>query len=186
MGRITARKLKKRKAKEKTKLKQRRKRPIVETYHGDKYRTEELVMVHVQTETTINQCFVMTKRDLTDHEVRTALVNLILQIRHGMYAPDGPPETNGPLEGHVGLLIWSIAGQWRYYFKDAPYPGRDNMIGVLRTILGSIETWGSVNPASRGYLEYLEGFLQKVGISVRQYSDEEFDALGEHIPPDEF
>lgn len=43
--------------------------------------------------------------------------------------------------------------------------GRDNQIGILRTILGSIETHRSSN--ARGYLDYLIGFMRGLGVQVR-------------------
>jgi len=179
MGRMTARKIKKRKAREKAKRKElQRKQLAVQAYHGTKYRTDELIPVYLQTETAIYECFVMTERTLTDREVRTTLVGLISQIRRGMYPPDGPPETNGSPEGHVGLLAWNLAGRWQDFFREKSYPGRDKMIGVLRTILGSIETWGSPSPTSRGYLKYIEEFLQEAGVSVQQYSADELEAMG--------
>ena len=51
------------------------------------------------------------------------------------------------------------------------------MIGMLRTILGSIETWGNISPTSRGYLRYLEGFMGKLGVNCRQITPEQAECL---------
>ncbi len=55
--------------------------------------------------------------------------------------------------------------------------GVETLIGVLRTTLDSIRTWGSASPTSRGYLNYIEGFLGKAGISVRKATADEIYLL---------
>ncbi len=57
------------------------------------------------------------------------------------------------------------------------------MIGVLRTILRSVEVWHSESGHSRGYLHYIEGFLKKAGVSV-QLVDEDFEPIaGPDVDP---
>jgi hypothetical protein len=53
-------------------------------------------------------------------------------------------------------------------FEEQPRPSRDPLVGVLRTILGSVDTWKSVSPTSRGHLSFLEGFVGKLGVSVQE------------------
>jgi hypothetical protein len=52
-------------------------------------------------------------------------------------------------------------------------PKREDVIGVVRTILGSLETWRSQSMHSRGYLQFLEGFLKKAGVNVRRVGPDE-------------
>jgi hypothetical protein len=48
-------------------------------------------------------------------------------------------------------------------------PPKDKLIGVLRTILGSIETIRSPGPRSQSYMHHIAGFLtKKLGISVKR------------------
>ena len=49
---------------------------------------------------------------------------------------------------------------------DAARPGRPDR--DLATILHSIEIWRSQSLHSQGYLRYIEGFMKKLGVSVRQ------------------
>jgi hypothetical protein len=166
------RKSKQRKLQKKRKAKQiekRRSRQQVSlAYHGNKYKTKELVHVHLETETAIHECDVMTER-LTDHDVRKALETLIMQLRSGRL-----PEIDRKKPLKVGpddrseLVLWNVRGHWDHYFHENPHPGRDKLVGVLRSILGSIETWGHPGATSRGYLDFLEDFLDDVGVEVKQ------------------
>ncbi len=140
-------------------------------YRGNKYKTSELVPVMLGTETSIYEAFVIANRQLTDHHVRAALEELIRKIRRGTFFPlDDSEQSNEVAEGMEGLVLWNIRNGWRHSFETKPNPGRDKLIGVLRTILGSIEVRGSISPKSRGYLEFLGGFLGKVGVEVQVIS----------------
>jgi len=171
------RKRKQRKLQKKRKSEAARKRRSRQTaslaYHGNKYKTEELVPVHLETETAIHECDVTSER-LTDHDVRKALETLLMQLRSGRL-PEIDPEK--PLEigpdDRSELIIWNVRGRWDHFFHKNPHPGRDKLAGVLRTILGSVETWGHPGPTSRGYLDFLEGFLGDLGIKVKEVSREE-------------
>jgi DNA-binding SARP family transcriptional activator len=44
----------------------------------------------------------------------------------------------------------------------------DALIGVLRTILNSIDVWSTPGPNSVGYLHYIEGFLKKQGVTFEK------------------
>ena len=41
------------------------------------------------------------------------------------------------------------------------------MLGVLNTLLGSVDVWGTPSPNSRGYLSFLEGFMRKAGVDCQ-------------------
>lgn len=135
-------------------------------YTGNKYRTEELVETHLYTETGIFQADLISQRKLTDAIVESALQQLILQLRHGRLTP---LEELKQFQYEVGqeemLILHSIRFHWHQLSLDAALPGRDSLVGVLRSILGSVETWTTARTASRGYLEYLEDFLGKLRIN---------------------
>lgn len=168
MGRRTRRKPGR---KRKAKRADHRGKGVSLAYKGDKYRTEALVRVHFRAEVGIYESFVMTDRKLTDHTVGSALEQLILRMRKGPL----PDLEDTSTVDYVGgedehLVIWNIRRNWQRLFEEDPRPSRDNLIGVLRTILGSVELWRSASPTSRSYLRYAEGFLQKLGVSVEACS----------------
>jgi hypothetical protein len=161
--------------KRKAKLAKKAKRSEPQTslaYEGNKYKTDELVPVFLQTEIGIYVSDVITGHQLTDGDVEAALETLILAMRQGALPPlpARPPEED---EGdETDLIIWNIRRNWQEMFKTQQRPSADKLIGVLRTTLGSIDVWSSPNPESRGYLTYLKGFLKQAGVSVEEISPE--------------
>ena len=143
-------------------------KPVSLAYHGNKYKRREFVMPLFRAEVGIHESSVVTGRRLTDRHVRSALETLILQMRGGS-VPESLERTVSPSTGEdeTGLIIWSIRRNWADLFATEPPPPRDDLIGVLRTILGSVELRSSVDPTSRRYLDFLEGFLARAGVSVR-------------------
>lgn len=158
--------------KRKRKLEERkRKARQVESlaYLGDKYKTEDLVRSLMHTEIGIYQTYVMTDRTLVDQTAKSGLESLIKQMRSGALPP--LPDT---IEIHyeVGreedLLIHNIRRSWSDHFATEWKPPKDDLIGVLRTILGSIERVKAPGPQSQAYLRHIARFLTgKLGVSVK-------------------
>lgn len=141
-------------------------------YMGEKYKTTELMPVWMQTEVGIYEAFVMTDHKLLDQTVASALEKLILQLRAGTLPPltDDAAIQYSVGEEHV-LVIENIRRRWQLHFEKAWRPSKDKLIGVLRTILGSIEKMRSPGPRSQSYLRYVAGFLtKKLGGSVERVS----------------
>jgi hypothetical protein len=154
-------------------------------YSGNKYKTDELIPVIMHTETAIHEMDVMTDRTITDHTVRAALEKLVLQMRGGSLPALEESDELTWRRGHeADLIVEHIRRSWDALFRSALYPGDDNLVGVLRTILDSINTWSTPAPTSRGYLNYIEGFLRKLGVNVRKGSARTMEELPE--PEDSF
>ena len=64
------------------------------------------------------------------------------------------------------LVIDHIRSRYFDLFRTEPDPGRDALVGVLRSLLASIDAHSSINPQSRGYLEFLEDFLARAGVRI--------------------
>jgi hypothetical protein len=173
------RKLEKKRRKE-TERAKRLAKPVSLAYHGNKYKKEELIPVHLATERGIYETDVILDRTLTDRQVKAALETLIARLRSGTvpgFDPDKPLQST---EGEpTELLILNMTRNIQDLFGTALGPGRDTLIGVLRTILGSIEFWTTaVDPTSRGYLHYLQGFLAKMGVTTRKVTADELRRAG--------
>ncbi|MBU4270992.1 MAG: hypothetical protein KKA28_03890 [Planctomycetes bacterium] len=149
-------------------------KPVSLAYQGNKYRNEETIPLVFQTEIGIYESFVMSDRRITDHHVRRALERLIREVRggEGCLSSRCVPNDLAEQESEENLIVWNIRQHWEEYAEKEPFPDRGILIGVLRTILGSIETWGNISPTSRGYLRYLEGFMGKLGVNCRQVPPE--------------
>jgi hypothetical protein len=138
-------------------------------YKGNTYKSPEYVPVVHATETGIYQAYVMSERQLTDRAVRLALEKMVTQMRAGQLPPfEDTGEVKHVPGEEVDLVIWAIRHNWHHQFEHEPHPGTDVLIGVLRTLLSSVDTWGTPSPTSRGYLNFVEGFLRKTGVTVEK------------------
>jgi len=144
-------------------------------YTGKKYKKDELIPMLMKAEVGIYESYVMTDRKLLDQTVASALQKLIRQMRSGTLPA---LESTGVItidEDSQGadLVITSIRRDWELYFEENWKPPLEQRIGVLRTVLGSLETMRSPSPHSQSYLRYIEGFLtKKLGVRVQQVTEE--------------
>ncbi len=151
---------------------QRRRRSVsqeLRPYHGGKYRGKNYVMALMRAEIGIYETYIMTERQVTDRQVEVGLKSLIQALRSGSYRPAGPCDVvDAELSTETDLLKWNIWRNWEDLFATQPRHSNDDLIGILRVILDSIETWSTPSPNSQGYLHYLEGFLTKAGVRVEK------------------
>lgn len=159
--------------KRKRKLEERkRKARQVESlaYLGEKYKTEDLIPSLMHAEIGIYQTYVLTDRKIFDQTAKSALERLIKQMRSGPLPP--LPETTEIRYddgGEEDLLIDNIRRSWSDHFATEWKPPKDDLIGVLRTILGSIERVKESGPQSQAYLRHIAGFLtSKLGVKVKK------------------
>jgi hypothetical protein len=69
------------------------------------------------------------------------------------------------------LVVESIRRSWAAHFATERRPPTDDLIGVVRTILGSIRKVKAPGPRSQSYMHHIAGFLtKKLGVSVRAFS----------------
>jgi hypothetical protein len=137
---------------------------------GNKFKTDELVPLWMTTETAIYEAYVITDRTLLDRTVHAALVTLIKQMRAGTLPPPDDSDTLTFEEGgEEELVVANIRRHWEDHFEVNWRPSKTERIGVLRTILGSIETMRSPGPQSQSYMRHIAGFLTKqLGVSVKK------------------
>ena len=154
----------KRKAKLKKRAeKSRRHEPLA--YAGKKYKTEQYVPAVYRTELGIYESYAMSGRTLTDDEVEEALEDLVLRMREGPQPATTDPDAS-PSDAEEGVLIGNIRRNWRYLAEEGAHFTREDLIGVVRTLLHSLAFWRSHNMHPQGYLHYLEGFMKDMGVSV--------------------
>ncbi|HEX5442980.1 MAG TPA: hypothetical protein VFW87_04085 [Pirellulales bacterium] len=162
MPKNTARQNQKQQLRRKKRLQQN---PALLAYHGHKYQTEALTMPLMHAEMGILEADVASQRRLTDREVQQKLAQLIEMLRHGPLEHRNFDEPVGVTQGQeADLIVRFITTNWQHRFADDANVGRDNQIGILRTILASIEKHRSSN--GRGYLNFLDGFLRKAGVRI--------------------
>jgi len=140
-------------------------------YMGSKYQTEKLAPTWMHTEVGIYETYVMTDRKLVDETVYSSIEALIRKMRAGTLPPlADTDETHYEVGREEDLLIENIRRSWANRFTTESKPSKDKLIGVLRSILGSIKKVKSPGPRSQSYLQHIAGFLtKKLGVSVKAF-----------------
>jgi hypothetical protein len=152
-------------------------------YTGNRYKSPEFVEPLFQTEQGIYDIFMISGREITDDDVEEGLLELIDDLRARPAAElifEAVPAEGESLDASVAALILN---HWHRLLDAGRLPPRDDLIGILRTILGSVDVWRSKSMSSRGYLNYLEGFMQKAGYRIIVRDAE--DGAPRQQPPDE-
>ena len=163
---------KKRDRKQKKKLAEKRRNArLAESlaYLGSKYKTDELAPTWMHTETAIYQTYVMTDRKLLDATVFSSIETLIRHMRAAALPPlSDTDEIHDEVGREEDLLIENVRRSWANGFTEESRPPRDKLVGVLRSILGTIKCVKSPGPQSQGYLLYIGKFLtKKLGVAVK-------------------
>jgi hypothetical protein len=147
-------------------------------YHGKKYKAPEFVPILHRTEIGIHESDVMLDRELTDDEVEAALERLIIRLRQKAIPTLAGKDLTTDSENEPDeLLHWNIRRNWQIVAERGELPGRDDLIGVLRTILHSLEIWRGQSLHARGYLQFLEGFMKETGVQVQSVDPREVEIL---------
>lgn len=132
-------------------------------YSGRKYQTERWVPHVYQTELAIYEAIVLSRRQLTNPQVREALVQLIGHLREGkppLLAEDAPAIAFS-VGNEVEFLVWNIRSHWRSLFEEQGPVSTEDLVGILRTLLHSIEAQAWARGPSRGYVSFLDEFMRQ-------------------------
>lgn len=130
-------------------------------YSGRKYQTDRWAPHVYQSELAIYEAITVSGGRLTSKQVEVALVRLINDLRRGVppAQQDGEPEVPFAAGQEVEFLVWNIRRHWRELFDDEGPVSRDDLVGILRTLLHSIEAQAWNTGPHRGYVDFLVSFL---------------------------
>jgi hypothetical protein len=142
-------------------------------YTGNRYKSPEFVEPVFQTEQGIYDIYVISGREITDDDVEQGLTELIDKLRARPAGELILELTPGKGESRDASVVALVLSHWHNLLDAGQLPPRDDLIGILRTILGSIEVWRSKSSSPRGYLNYLEGFMLSAGYQIRVESPED-------------
>lgn len=154
---------------------------VSSAYTGNRYRSSDFVQPTFETEKGIYTAFVASGRKLTDAEVEEQIEGLITALRMKPAAELIYPSPETKAEIPDGWVIISVLQYWEEMIDAGGLPVRDDLIGILRSILGSLQTWRSRSASSRGYLHYLEGFLNEAGFRVEVANKDGSPIEGEEV-----
>lgn len=133
---------------------------------GGKFKTDELVPLWYAFETAIYQAFVMTEQRLLDSTVYTAVEEFIDEVENDtlLITADGPGEIEFD---DVEIVVGYLRANLRQYEDDNGPVVKRKVVGVLRSILGTIELKRTRVPQSQAYVRYVINFLKtRLGIKV--------------------
>ena len=104
----------------------------------------------------------LSGRRLTNEQVKQALVQLIHELRGGVtpVVAEDEPELPFAVGQEVEFLVGNFRRHWRVLFNEQGPVQRDDLIGVLRTLLHSIEAHAWNTGRGRGYVDFLSSFLR--------------------------
>jgi hypothetical protein len=156
-----------RKAKEKELEKRRKRQPLA--IASDEFKKPRLAQIWLETEIAIHEISVVTGGSISDQTVFAAVERLVLQMLAG---PLPPLEVETSLSWEKGkeddLLIENIRLHWVALLQPGMSWSKEDFIGVLRSILGTINIKKSALPHSVSYLRYVAAFLEhKAGVKVQ-------------------
>lgn len=129
------------------------------------------------TERGIHAADVASDEELLDRHVKEAIDQLILDLRDERITATDPVLASRYAPGREKEFIGEqIRDSWQELFVEFPDPGTEVLVGILRTLLNSIKTFGTSSPDSRGYLGFLGGFLQR-GEGGSDFGDEDDELI---------
>jgi hypothetical protein len=150
----------------KVKLKQRAKRQEVGVlpYGGERYRSDRWVGHIYATEKAVYETIQVFGPRLTNEHVRAVYVGLIEELRAGRPAllTEDDPDVEYVPGREIPYLAWMVRAHWtEFVFVHGPVAVED-WIGILRTLLHSLELHNSNTGSAWGYVAYLERFMRQV------------------------
>src|SRR5262249_28623564 len=117
---------------------QRAREPVSLAYEGNKYKTDELLPVVSETELGIHMADQVSDNRLLDRHVKQALEQMVLGLRDDSLPPFELRERIEYVPGEeADLITYMIRRNWDELFVRFPDPGKDDQIGILRTLLNS-------------------------------------------------
>ena len=152
----------KRKAKLAERARKRQSSVLVEPYDGRKYQMPAWTPLVYATESAVYEVIRLTDRRLTNDTVQRALTQLVLDLRREL-APTliaGEPQPALEVGNEVPYLIWNIRSRWTAFFEEEHPVAIADLIGVLRTMLHSIEAHAWNSGKDRGYVAFLQQFME--------------------------
>ncbi|MFM7037149.1 MAG: hypothetical protein ACKO2L_05440 [Planctomycetaceae bacterium] len=157
----------KEKLKKRAEKKPRNNRP--EPYFGLHWR-QKTDCAHTLLATEIGICSAWLlgahRFNLCDDDVVEAVENMILRLRAGQNLLPDPDASEQVLDSeqwdsNPEVFADMILRHWYQISKSGSLPGREDLIGILRTILGSISNVRLERPGSTHYLQFVAEWLRK-------------------------
>lgn len=142
---------------------------LVTPYEGRKYQTDTYVHAVMAAETGIRKADEISARKLVDGQVLKSLEYLVLELqaRKPDHPPDGNPTFDLPDGQKEDVIASHIKAHWDRLFENEVRHPNSDLTGILRTLMYSVQTRGSMYGHERGYLDFLIEFPGQMGPLAR-------------------
>jgi hypothetical protein len=137
----------------------------VTPFEGKKYQAPRWALIVTQTEMGVYEVILWTGHRLTNQHAEAAFIQLVRQLRMGlspMLAEGEPPVVYTP-GNEPEFLIWNIRRNWSIHFEERGIVAVEDLIGILRTLLYSIEAHAWNTGPTKGYVHFIEGYMRRLG-----------------------
>jgi len=141
-------------------------------YSGHKYQQPAWVHAVFATEKAIYEIVMLSQRRLTNDHCKAAFERLIRML-HTAEQPELLPQDNRDryvldlTDDLPEALAVMIRREWGFHVANYHPVAKADWIGILRTLLHSLEAHAWNTGPLKGYLHYLEGFMRgRLGMEV--------------------
>jgi len=151
--------------KRKAKLAKRGRRPVIDLtpLAGNTYQRDRWLPDVYETELAVYEAIRLSERCLKNDQVRAAFIHLIRDLGSGKPALLDPAEPEVPFAPgrEVEFLVWNIRRHWGALFAEKGPVHVEHLIGILRTLLHSVEAHAWHTGPDQGYVAFLENFIER-------------------------
>lgn len=130
----------------------------VTPYDGERYRTEQWVPLVYATEKAVYETILLAAGRLTNPQARETFERLVRPL------PDGETQMIYASGNEVEFLTWNIRLKWREYEQKHRTVAKEDYIGILRTLLFSMQAHAADRGPQQGYLAFLKEFMRNAGL----------------------
>ncbi len=136
----------------------------VTPYTGTEYQSDSWQPFVQSVDAAVYDAMLYSQRQLKNSTVKYAFETLVRRLRKGEppYLTDNDELIPYSADNEVEYLVQDIRRKWTNAMLHLGRRSADGMIGVLRTLLFSIEAHGANTQATGGYVGFVWDFLKRV------------------------
>ena len=133
-------------------------------YDGDKYHTDQWSLYFSKIETAIYDCVIESKQTITGPQIRQAVVRLIEGLRQHVEPSQlaNEPPLNFEPGREVEFLMARVRHSWRAIFDELPPISHQDLTGLHRSLLSSIDAQNNRAAGAPGYVDFLLKFIPQL------------------------
>jgi hypothetical protein len=163
MGLKEQRKLEKKRKARDAKRKEIRLSGLSHSYDGDKYHADHWAPYFQKIESAIYDCILESKHTITSVHIRAAIIRLIEKLRKHEIVSLEEVEPLVPFApgNEIAFLMSRIRHSWLLIHKQLEPIGLNDLAGVHRSLVTSIDRRNNIAAGATGYVRFLLDFIPR-------------------------